>query len=78
MLYWADQMVADLNVDEIVLNDSKTYSGNAHVGSLRGPVIHDVIYRAALDAGKSAKFLYGSDDFDALDAVPPSLSREPV
>ena len=76
VLYWADQLVADLDVDEIILNDSKTYSGNAHVGSLRGPVIHDVIYRAALAASHSAKFLYGSDDYDAFDAVPPSLSRE--
>lgn len=76
MLYWADQLIADLDVDEIILNDSKTYSGSAHVGSLRGPVIHDVVYRAALDAGKKAKFYYGSDDYDALDAVPPSLSRE--
>jgi lysyl-tRNA synthetase class 1 len=74
--YWADQLVADLQVEQVVINDSKTYSGSAHVGSLRGPVIHDVIYRAALDAGKSAQFLYGSDDYDALDAVPPSLSAE--
>ena len=74
--YWADQIIADLDVDEIVINDSKTYSGSAHVGSLRGPVIHDVIYRAALDAGRPAKFTYGSDDYDALDAVPPSLSYD--
>ncbi len=76
VLYWADQMIADLDVDAIILNDSKTYSGSAHVGSLRGPVIHDVIYRAAREAGREATFFYGSDDYDALDAVPPSLSRD--
>lgn len=76
MLYWADQLIAELQADEVVINDSKTYSGSAHVGSLRGPVIHDVLYRAALDAGRPARFFYGSDDYDALDAVPPSLSRE--
>jgi lysyl-tRNA synthetase class 1 len=76
VLYWADQLVAELEADEVIINDSKTYSGSAHVGSLRGPVIHDVILRAALDAGRKARFLYGSDDYDALDAVPPSLSRE--
>ncbi len=76
MLYWADQLIADLEVDEVVINDSKTYSGSAHVGSLRGPVIHDILYRAALSAGKPARLFYGSDDYDALDAVPPSLSRE--
>lgn len=76
VLYWADQLIAELEADEVVLNDSKTYSGSAHVGSLRGPVIHDVLYRAALDAGRPARFFYGSDDYDALDAVPPSLSPE--
>ncbi|MBZ0291563.1 MAG: lysine--tRNA ligase [Anaerolineae bacterium] len=76
MLYWADQLITEIDAPEIVLNDSKTYSGSAHVGSLRGPVIHNVLYRAALDAGRKARFLYGSDDYDALDAVPPSLSRE--
>lgn len=76
MLYWADQLIAEIDAPEIVLNDSKTYSGSAHVGSLRGPVIHDVLYRAAHDVGRNARFLYGSDDYDALDAVPPSLARE--
>lgn len=76
VLYWADQVVADIKAKEVIINDSKTYSGSAHVGSLRGPVIHDVILRAALSAGRSAKFYYGSDDYDALDAVPPSLSRD--
>lgn len=74
--YWADQFVAELDYESIVLNDSKTYSGSAHVGSLRGPVIHDVIYRAAKAAGREATFYYGSDDYDALDAVPPSLSYD--
>lgn len=76
MQYWADQMIAELDASEIIINDSKTLSGAAHVGSLRGPMIHDIVYRAALDAGRSVKFLYGSDDYDAFDAVPPMLSRE--
>jgi lysyl-tRNA synthetase class 1 len=76
MLYWADQLIAEFDAEEVILNDSKTYSGSAHVGSLRGPVIHNVLYRAALDAGRKARFLYGSDDYDALDAIPPSLSEE--
>lgn len=74
--YWADQIVTELDAEEIIINDSKTYSGSAHVGSLRGPVIHDVVSRAARDVGRSARFYYGSDDYDALDAVPPSLSYD--
>ncbi|MCY3946659.1 MAG: lysine--tRNA ligase [Anaerolineaceae bacterium] len=76
MQYWADEMIAGLPQEEFVFNDSKTYSGSAHVGSLRGPVIHDVLYRSAVDAGRRARFLYGNDDMDALDAVPPGLSQE--
>lgn len=76
MQYWADEMIAGLPQEEFVFNDSKTYSGSAHVGSLRGPVIHDLLYRSALDAGRRARFLYGNDDMDALDAVPPGLSQE--
>ncbi len=74
--YWADQMIAEIDAAEIVINDSKTLSGAAHVGSLRGPVIHDILYRAALDAGRPTKFTYGSDDYDAFDRTPPILSKE--
>jgi lysyl-tRNA synthetase class 1 len=74
--YWADQMIGEIDAPEIIINDSKTLSGAAHVGSLRGPVIHDILYRAALDAGRSVKFWYGSDDYDAFDRTPPVLSRE--
>ena len=76
MQYWADRLIDGLPHEELVLNDSKTYSGSAHVGSLRGPVIHDLLYRSALDAGRKARFLYGNDDMDALDSVPPGLSQE--
>lgn len=74
MQYWADQLIAGLATEEFVFNDSKTCSGSAHVGSLRGPVIHDLLLRSALDAGRRARFHYGNDDMDALDAVPPGLS----
>lgn len=76
MQYWADQLIAGLPHAELVINDSKTLSGSAHVGSLRGPVIHDLLRRSALDAGRRARFLYGNDDMDAMDAVPPGLSPE--
>lgn len=74
-MFWADKIAADAQEDQVV-NDSKTPSGRVHVGSLRGVVIHDVIYRALTHAGKPAKFLYGVDDYDALDTVPHYLDRE--
>ena len=51
-----------------VVNDSKTPSGTVHVGSLRGPVILDVITRALRAAGRETTLLYGVDDLDPMDA----------
>ena len=76
MQYWADQIIADHAFDAFVFNDSKTCSGSAHVGSLRGPVVHDLLLRSALDAGRRARFNYGNDDMDALDSIPPVLSAK--
>ena len=66
-MYWADELAASLSGPQIV-NDSKSPSGTAHVGSLRGVVLHDAIYRALLGAGLPARFLYGVDDMDAMDS----------
>lgn len=74
-MFWADKIAADSQGDQVV-NDSKTPSGRVHVGSLRGVIIHDVIYRALKHAGKSVKFSYGVDDYDALDTVPKYLPQE--
>ncbi len=51
-----------------VVNDSKTPSGTVHVGSLRGPVILDVIVRALRAEGIETSYLYGIDDMDPMDA----------
>jgi lysyl-tRNA synthetase, class I len=74
-MFWADKIAADAQGDQVV-NDSKTPSGRVHVGSLRGVVIHDVIHRALKYAQKPAKFIYGVDDYDALDTVPKYLDQE--
>ena len=74
-MFWADKIAADSQGEQVV-NDSKTPSGRVHVGSLRGVIIHDVIYRALKHAGKPVKFLYGVDDYDALDTVPKYLDQE--
>jgi lysyl-tRNA synthetase class 1 len=74
-MFWADKIAADLQGNQIV-NDSKTPSGRVHVGSVRGVVIHDVIYRSLKHRGTSVKFIYGVDDYDALDTVPHYLDQE--
>ena len=64
---WADELAASVTGPQVV-NDSKTPSGTVHVGSLRGPVILDVIVRALRRAGVDTTLLYGIDDMDPMDA----------
>ena len=76
---WADELAASVEGPQVV-NDSKTPSGTVHVGSLRGPVILDVITRALRSRGLEATLLYGVDDMDPMDAQallsPDAIERE--
>lgn len=80
-MYWADklasQIVSSKKYTPYWVDDMKTPSGFAHVGSLRGPLIHSVIYRALRDATKE-KVLYTfvSNDFDSADELPPEFREE--
>jgi lysyl-tRNA synthetase class 1 len=64
---WADELASQVSGPQVV-NDSKTPSGTVHVGSLRGPVLLDVIVRALRANGIETSFLYGVDDMDPMDA----------
>jgi lysyl-tRNA synthetase class 1 len=76
---WADELAARVSGPQVV-NDSKTPSGTVHVGSLRGPVILDVIARALRANGHETTLLYGIDDMDPMDAqsllTPDAIDRE--
>jgi lysyl-tRNA synthetase class 1 len=73
---WVDLLVEDLlrqSRGPHVINDAKTPSGHVPVGHLRGVIMHDCIGRALRDAGVVTEFLYGFDDYDPMDDLPPSL-----
>jgi lysyl-tRNA synthetase, class I len=76
---WADELATSVTGPQVV-NDSKTPSGTVHVGSLRGPVILDVIARALRRNGIETTLLYGVDDMDPMDAqallTPDAIDRE--
>jgi lysyl-tRNA synthetase class 1 len=76
---WADELAASVEGPQVV-NDSKTPSGTVHVGSIRGPVILDVITRALRSRGLETTLLYGVDDLDPMDAQallsPDAIERE--
>jgi lysyl-tRNA synthetase, class I len=69
-MLWTEQVVERARGPHVV-NDSKTPSGNAHVGSLRGPLIHDALVRTLRERGEAVRFLFGVDDYDPLDELPP-------
>jgi len=76
---WADELASRVSGPQVV-NDSKTPSGTVHVGSLRGPVILDVITRALRARELETTLLYGVDDLDPMDAqallTPDAIDRE--
>lgn len=66
---WIDQTLQQTQAP-IFINDSKTPSGIAHVGSLRGVLTHDALLREAHRRGYEARFSYGCDDMDPIDELP--------
>ncbi|MEI9998492.1 MAG: lysine--tRNA ligase [Verrucomicrobiota bacterium] len=42
----------------------------AHIGALRGPLIHDAIFRTLQSKGVTVRYLYGVDDYDPVDEIP--------
>ncbi len=68
-MLWCDKIAAQVEGEQLI-NDSKTPSGRAHVGALRGVLIHDVVFRAIQARGLPARYTFGVDDYDPLDELP--------
>ena len=73
---WINKITNQASGEYIVINDSKTPSGRVHVGSLRGVLIHDAIYRQLVAEGKPAIYIYGIDDYDPMDGLPADASPD--
>lgn len=71
-MFWGDKLLENVKGTQII-NDSWTPSGMVHMGSLKGPVIHDTLFRILKEKGEKVKFMYGFDDADPLDGLPPEL-----
>lgn len=74
-MFWADQIASELKGFQHV-DDMKTPSGRIHIGALRGVIIHDLVYKALLDAGIKAEYTYVFDDHDPMDSLPVYLASE--
>lgn len=73
-MFWADKLLENVKGPQVI-NDSWTPSGVIHMGSLKGPVIHDVLYKILKERGGEVKFMYGFDDADPVDGLPPDLQK---
>lgn len=77
-MFWVDRVVSDLKKRKLPLewiDDAKTPSGRIHVGSLRGVVVHDLIYKSLKAIGIKAKYTYIFDNHDPMDDLPSYLPR---
>ncbi len=78
-MIWADREAKRLKERNLPLewaDDMKTPSGRIHVGSLRGVIVHDLIYKALKDIGVNTKFSYVFNDMDPMDGMPAYLDKD--
>ena len=73
-MFWADEILQERQWKEWI-NDAWTPSGMVHMGGLKGPVIHDTLYRILREKGAEVKWTFGFDDFDPIDGLPPELQK---
>lgn len=73
-MFWADNILQKRKEKEFI-NDSWTPSGNIHMGGIKGPIIHDVLFMVLKQKGADVKFTFGFDDFDPIDGLPPDLTK---
>lgn len=78
-MYWADRVAQEIISSEKYkpywVDDMFTPSGFAHIGSLRGPLVHDLIYKALKHAGQDVTFSFIINDFDPIDGLPEELQK---
>ncbi|MGD9129109.1 MAG: lysine--tRNA ligase [Candidatus Woesebacteria bacterium] len=81
--HWVDQIVKQVlawqkenKVEIIHVDDMKTPSGRVHTGSLRGVVLHDVVYKALLEKTNKVKSTYVFNDMDPMDGLPHYLDEK--
>ncbi|MEK7141245.1 MAG: lysine--tRNA ligase, partial [Patescibacteria group bacterium] len=77
-MFWSDKIAKQIIESGIHrpfwVDDMFTPSGFAHIGSLRGPLVHDMVYRALGHAHAPVTFTYIFNDFDPIDGLPPELA----
>lgn len=78
-MYWGDKIASEILDSGRYLpyhvDDMFTPSGFAHIGSLRGPLLHGVLHRILVEK-KNASYTFVFNDFDPLDGLPADLEKD--
>ncbi len=78
-MHWADkiaqEIIASGKYRPYWVDDMKTLSGYAHVGSIRGPLIHDLIFKVLKTEGRETTYTFVFNDFDAIDSLSSELKK---
>lgn len=78
-MFWSDkiakQVIESKEYTPYWVDDMKTPSGRIHVGSLRGILIHELVWRSLRDAGKNPTMTWVYDNQDPMDALPHYLEK---
>ena len=78
-MFWIDEIIKEIinriNKDSFIITDWTTPSGHAHIGALRGVIVHNCICQGLIDKNKQATFQYGFDDFDPMDGRPVYIDK---
>ncbi len=78
-MFWADKVAEEIiksgNYKPYWVDDMFTPSGYPHVGSLRGPLVHDVVFKALKSKGEKVIWTYVTNDFDPIDGLPVELEE---
>jgi lysyl-tRNA synthetase class 1 len=75
-MIWVDQIAQKQKNKTHHIDDMFTPSGFAHIGSLRGPLLHDVVNRVLKESNKETIFTYIFNDFDCIDGLPTDLEKK--
>jgi lysyl-tRNA synthetase, class I len=72
-MYWADRVAKEIidsgKFKPYWVDDMKTLSGFPTVGSLKGPLLHDMVFRALKYTNQEVTYTYIFNDFDAMDGL---------
>lgn len=74
-MIWVDRIAKEIGKDRHHIDDMFTPSGYAHIGSLRGPILHDVVHRVFVEHNDETVFTYVFNDFDVIDGLSPELMK---